>query len=222
MDANVNVTWDHHTQVLSAGLTREWNPNVPLNVSTYSAFASCTGLSIFLVNACRSVGIPARMTGIAQWLHAYPPAAAAAAPSPSGALGQPKKTGSARGSPSCPASCMKPDLNTKYQSRRLSTPDPEFANHNCEMMSFNGPIIYYEHHLPSSHQGVQLKRAPLSSCFIVPPLPGAGVSVWDNGIWSFTGASEPNILNHTWFFPDPVKCVSTIEYSVVEVPPAAR
>jgi len=146
-------------QVLSAGLTLEWNPNAPLNVSTYSAFASCTGVSIFLVNACRSVGIPARMTGIAQWVHAYPPPAT----SPPGAVGQPKKMGSARRS--CPGSCMEPDLNAKYQSRRLQTPDPEFANHNW-------------------------------------------VSVWDNGIWSFTGASEPDKLNHTWFFPDPA------EYSI--------
>eukprot|EP00164_Ancoracysta_twista_P006560 GFYU01009150.1.p1 GENE.GFYU01009150.1~~GFYU01009150.1.p1 ORF type:complete len:449 (-),score=111.35 GFYU01009150.1:77-1339(-) len=29
--------------------------------------ASCTGLSIFLVNACRSVGIPARVTGTPNW-----------------------------------------------------------------------------------------------------------------------------------------------------------
>jgi len=29
--------------------------------------ASCTGLSILLVNACRSVGIPARIVGVAKW-----------------------------------------------------------------------------------------------------------------------------------------------------------
>jgi transglutaminase-like putative cysteine protease len=28
-----------------------------------NGFASCTGLSIFLVNACRAVGIPARVAG---------------------------------------------------------------------------------------------------------------------------------------------------------------
>jgi transglutaminase-like putative cysteine protease len=31
--------------------------------------ASCTGLSILLVDACRSVGIPARVAGIAAWTH---------------------------------------------------------------------------------------------------------------------------------------------------------
>ncbi len=30
-------------------------------------FASCTGLSVLLVDACRSVGIPARIAGVAQW-----------------------------------------------------------------------------------------------------------------------------------------------------------
>lgn len=55
-------------KVISAGLFLEHNPNRPANVSTYSAFASCSGVSIFLVDACRSVGIPARMTGIAQWV----------------------------------------------------------------------------------------------------------------------------------------------------------
>jgi predicted esterase len=29
--------------------------------------ASCTGLSILLVNACRSVGVPARIAGVAEW-----------------------------------------------------------------------------------------------------------------------------------------------------------
>lgn len=46
-------------------------------------FASCTGLSIFLVNACRAVGIPARLAG--KWLQlclqAGPAAAAVAAAS---------------------------------------------------------------------------------------------------------------------------------------------
>ena len=31
--------------------------------------ASCTGLSILLVDACRSVGVPARLVGIASWPH---------------------------------------------------------------------------------------------------------------------------------------------------------
>jgi len=30
-------------------------------------FASCTGLSIIMVDACRAVGIPARVTGIPAW-----------------------------------------------------------------------------------------------------------------------------------------------------------
>ena len=29
--------------------------------------ATCTGLSIMLVEACRAVGIPARVAGIASW-----------------------------------------------------------------------------------------------------------------------------------------------------------
>ncbi len=32
-----------------------------------SGFATCTGLSVMLVDACRSVGIPARIAGVAQW-----------------------------------------------------------------------------------------------------------------------------------------------------------
>ena len=35
--------------------------------SLESGLASCTGLSILLINACRSVGIPARFVGIADW-----------------------------------------------------------------------------------------------------------------------------------------------------------
>lgn len=31
-------------------------------------YASCTGLSIFLVNACRAVGIPARLAGTPSWV----------------------------------------------------------------------------------------------------------------------------------------------------------
>jgi len=33
-----------------------------------AGYASCTGLSIFLVDACRSVGIPARVVGTPKWL----------------------------------------------------------------------------------------------------------------------------------------------------------
>lgn len=35
--------------------------------SIEQGLASCTGLSILLVDACRSVGVPARLAGIAQW-----------------------------------------------------------------------------------------------------------------------------------------------------------
>ena len=34
-----------------------------------ASMASCTGLSILLVDACRSVGIPARFVGIPKWVH---------------------------------------------------------------------------------------------------------------------------------------------------------
>lgn len=35
--------------------------------SIEAGYASCTGLSVLLVNACRAVGIPARIAGVAQW-----------------------------------------------------------------------------------------------------------------------------------------------------------
>lgn len=35
--------------------------------SIEAGYASCTGLSILLVDACRSVGIPARLAGVAHW-----------------------------------------------------------------------------------------------------------------------------------------------------------
>jgi transglutaminase-like putative cysteine protease len=38
--------------------------------SIAAEYASCTGLSVLLANACRAVGIPARLTGVAQWLDA--------------------------------------------------------------------------------------------------------------------------------------------------------
>ena len=37
--------------------------------SIEAGYASCTGLSIMLVDACRSVGIPARMTGTPMWIN---------------------------------------------------------------------------------------------------------------------------------------------------------
>lgn len=36
--------------------------------SIKSGLASCSGLSIFLVDACRSVGVPARMVGVPMWM----------------------------------------------------------------------------------------------------------------------------------------------------------
>lgn len=35
--------------------------------SIEASYASCTGLSVLLVDACRAVGIPARVAGVAQW-----------------------------------------------------------------------------------------------------------------------------------------------------------
>lgn len=42
-------------------------PNQSPSESKKIGKASCTGLSIILVNACRAVGIPARVAGIARW-----------------------------------------------------------------------------------------------------------------------------------------------------------
>jgi pimeloyl-ACP methyl ester carboxylesterase len=42
-------------------------PNQSLSESMASGRATCTGLSIILVNACRSVGIPARAVGTPMW-----------------------------------------------------------------------------------------------------------------------------------------------------------
>lgn len=47
--------------------TARAKPNQSALESMESGLASCTGLSILLVNACRSVGIPARIAGIAHW-----------------------------------------------------------------------------------------------------------------------------------------------------------
>ncbi|MEM9082021.1 MAG: transglutaminase family protein, partial [Planctomycetota bacterium] len=42
-------------------------PNQSIGESIEQGRATCTGLSIILVNACRSVGIPARLAGVANW-----------------------------------------------------------------------------------------------------------------------------------------------------------
>ncbi len=42
-------------------------PNQCISESIAQGRATCTGLSIILVNACRSVGIPARIAGVANW-----------------------------------------------------------------------------------------------------------------------------------------------------------
>lgn len=47
--------------------TNRKRANQNVNESIELGKASCTGLSIMLVNACRAVGIPARIAGIASW-----------------------------------------------------------------------------------------------------------------------------------------------------------
>lgn len=47
--------------------TRRPRPDQGPLESIAAGYASCTGLAILLVNACRSVGIPARVAGVAQW-----------------------------------------------------------------------------------------------------------------------------------------------------------
>jgi transglutaminase-like putative cysteine protease len=42
-------------------------PNQSISESIAQGRATCTGLSVILVNACRSVGIPARVAGVANW-----------------------------------------------------------------------------------------------------------------------------------------------------------
>ncbi len=49
--------------------TEREKPNQNPTESMASGIASCSGLSILLVDACRSVGIPARVAGIAKWPH---------------------------------------------------------------------------------------------------------------------------------------------------------
>ena len=47
--------------------TKRPKPNQSPAESIRAGFASCTGLSILLVDACRAVGIPARIAGIPAW-----------------------------------------------------------------------------------------------------------------------------------------------------------
>lgn len=49
--------------------TARARPNQAPSESIESGLASCTGLSILLVNACRAVGVPARIVGIGAWPH---------------------------------------------------------------------------------------------------------------------------------------------------------
>ncbi|MCK4565429.1 MAG: transglutaminase domain-containing protein, partial [Verrucomicrobia bacterium] len=47
--------------------TKRPRPDQSPSESIKASYASCTGLSILLVDACRAVGIPARVAGVAQW-----------------------------------------------------------------------------------------------------------------------------------------------------------
>lgn len=47
--------------------TRARRPDQGPLESTVVRYASCTGLSILLVDACRAVGVPARLVGVAHW-----------------------------------------------------------------------------------------------------------------------------------------------------------
>lgn len=47
--------------------TKRPHPDQSPSESIKASYASCTGLSILLVDACRAVGIPARIAGVAQW-----------------------------------------------------------------------------------------------------------------------------------------------------------
>jgi len=47
--------------------TKRPKPNQSPAESIAAGYASCTGLSIFLVDACRSVGVPARIAGVPRW-----------------------------------------------------------------------------------------------------------------------------------------------------------
>lgn len=47
--------------------TKRPKPNQAPSESLEVGYASCTGLAILLVNACRSVGVPARIVGVPRW-----------------------------------------------------------------------------------------------------------------------------------------------------------
>lgn len=47
--------------------TKRPKPNQSPSESIKASYASCTGLSILLVDACRAVGVPARIAGTAMW-----------------------------------------------------------------------------------------------------------------------------------------------------------
>jgi transglutaminase-like putative cysteine protease len=47
--------------------TKRPKPDQSPYESTAAGYASCTGLSVLLVDACRAVGVPARIAGTAQW-----------------------------------------------------------------------------------------------------------------------------------------------------------
>lgn len=66
-------------KIINAKIWPHWNVSfksnqTPLIMSTFETMAyghaSCTGMSIFLVNALRSVGIPAHVTGVPEWNNA--------------------------------------------------------------------------------------------------------------------------------------------------------
>jgi hypothetical protein len=49
--------------------TQRSRPDQSPSESMKSGMASCTGLSILLIDACRSVGVPARLVGIPKWVN---------------------------------------------------------------------------------------------------------------------------------------------------------
>ena len=61
---NVEIFKEFH---VSYHATKRPKPNQSPAESIRAGFASCTGLSILLVDACRAVGIPARIAGIPAW-----------------------------------------------------------------------------------------------------------------------------------------------------------
>ncbi|GAX83920.1 hypothetical protein CEUSTIGMA_g11344.t1 [Chlamydomonas eustigma] len=142
-----------------------------------AGFASCTGLSIFLVDACRSVGIPARVAGTPDWLNWQQQQAtarrrrmaqvaeAAVAEFDSGGNGKRQSdkgvlNGLARrdGGPRPTA------FGAGLINNDDDDDDDDVHNHNW-------------------------------------------VEVWDGRDWSFTGAAELDArgFNRTWFFPQPAK-----------------